>query len=103
METTTRPHLVRWGYINTNSSAGKPTQVSFLPEQVVSARVWVNTYGNPSYALLIEGPLGLSDGSEMADGRAATLFLVDDYGAMNGLRVSPYAVKRRRDLFRGWM
>lgn len=82
-------NVIRHGYINSKSSKGKPTTVTLLPETVIAARVWVNTYGNPSYTL------------RLAD--KGTLYLVDDYGAMNGIKVTPTVVKRKSDLFAGWV
>jgi hypothetical protein len=82
--------LVRYGYVDTRSSAGRPERIELRASDVTEARKWYNVNGNPSYTL------------RLADGR--TLFLVDDYGAMNGLyHVSAWTVDRRKDLFLGWV
>jgi hypothetical protein len=48
----------------------------------MGVRCWFDGYGNPSY----------------------TFRLVDDYGAMNGLRsVGRVEVARLKDLFAGWL
>lgn len=80
----------RHGYINTSSEAGRPTVIDFKPTDVVAARCWSNSFGNPSYTFLFH------DGT--------VLFTVDDYGGMNGIRhISADVVDRKKDLFRWWL
>jgi hypothetical protein len=82
--------LVCWGWLNTSSMAGRPLRVELTVGDVMGVRCWVNGYGNPSYTFR------LVDGS--------VLYLVDDYGAMNGLwSVGRVVVARRKDLFAGWL
>lgn len=83
--TTKEPgHVVRHGYVNTRSEAGKPSRVEFDPAWVTHANVWTNTFGNPTTMLYFK------DGSE--------LLLVDEHGACNDLPVSAAVVTRKRDL-----
>ena len=85
--------LQRHGYINTRSSAGKPVVLTFQPEHVLGMRCWVNSNGNPSYTYVIRH-----------DGGTVVLYSVDDYGAENNLsHVSIRRVKRKGDLFAGWL
>lgn len=85
--------LERYGYVDTDSKAGSPTRVTFLASQVVEMRKWYNYYGNPSYTVRVD-----------RGDRMETVYLVDDYGAENGLRsVNCYRVDKRKDLFRGWL
>lgn len=86
----TAPGLHRRGYINTTSSAGKPADIVVLPEDVAAVRCWFNSYGNPSYSYRLDN--------------GDVLYLVDDFGAMNGLaHLQREVVARRRDLFAGWL
>lgn len=86
--------LQRYGYIDTRSSAGKAVTVTFQPDQVLSMRCWVNGNGNPSYAYVIR----------TEDGGSFVLYSVDDYGAENNLgKVTVARVRRKADLFAGWL
>ncbi|MCB0968618.1 MAG: hypothetical protein KDB37_17435 [Ilumatobacter sp.] len=77
--------LVRYGYIDTMSSAGRPVPVRFHPPDVVAAAQWVNFYGNPSTVLRMRC--------------GSYIYLVDDYGAMNDLgHVRVRQSGRRKDL-----
>lgn len=80
----------RYGYLNTRSERGRPVAYDFDPQDVDRAYVWVNSHGNPSYTLIFKDH--------------TVLFTVDDYGAMNGIRhVSALPVRRKSDLFPGWL
>lgn len=92
------PTLQRYGYVNTRSSAGKPVCMSFRPDQVLAMRCWVNGNGNPSYTYVIR-----PDGKLVLDG-TIVLYSVDDYGAENNLgKVTVTRVRRKADLFAGWL
>lgn len=55
------------------------------PNDVISARVWVNMYGNPSHGFI------MSDGTHY--------LIEDDYGAMNDINhLSLQFVSRKKDL-----
>lgn len=78
--------ITRRAYINTSSEAGDPTRITFDSNDVKQAYVWSNSYGNPSYTLYLDN--------------GDCLFLVSDYGAMNGIRhISARTVHRKKDLF----
>lgn len=81
--------IERYGYKNTKSSAGKGEWYTLDIDQIFSIKCWFNVYGNPSYVFHMDN--------------GDTYFLVDDYGAMNGLgRYSRECVKRKKDLFIRW-
>ncbi len=85
--------LERYAFVNTGSMAGSPVKVTFRASEVVEMRKWYNHYGNPSYTVRLD-----------RGDRMETLYLVDDYGAENGLRsVNCYRVDKHKDLFRGWL
>lgn len=89
MANATNQKVTRYAYVDTTSEAGRPVHVEFRPSDVVAVRKWINSYGNPSHTFLL------------ADGR--TLFLVDDFGALNDIRSAPVTyVSRKKDLFNGW-
>jgi len=78
--------IKRWGYKNTSSSAGKPTEFYIPVDRVRRVRVWINGNGNPSYTLLLDG--------------GDWIYTVDDFGAMNDLgHVELIVMDRKRDLF----
>jgi len=73
-------------YFNTTSSAGLPEKRTIDALEIVRINCWFNFYGNPSYVF------------HMNNGDIH--FLVDDYGAMNGIsHLSRVLVKRKKDLF----
>ena len=82
--------ITRYAYINTRSAAGRPTKVWIEPSDAIDVRCWFNSYGNPSYTFRLKGGF--------------ILFMVDDYGAENGIRhVRRTVVPRKHDLFNGWL
>ena len=79
-------HLLdRHSYTNTASNAGSPQRVTVDARQIDRVATWTNAYGNPSYVY------------HMKDG--TTHYLVDDYGAMNGINARLIRVRRRKDMF----
>ena len=79
-----------WGYLNTRSSAGPIQEIEIDLADVKYVRCWHNHFGNPSYTYSMDN--------------GDIIYLVDDYGAMNGLgRLSRDLVNRRKDLFPSWM
>ena len=81
-------NIVRHGYTNRSSSAGKPTRLEMPVSCVLRIRCWVNGNGNPSYVLMLEG--------------GDWVYLVDDFGGVNDLGHVPMrVVDRKRDLFAG--
>lgn len=111
--------LRRYGYINSRSSAGQGLWTTVLIEDVVAVRGWVNSWGNPSFTyrmrdgahahtssrmsrnswILASRPEGENPGGE----NPWTLYLVDDYGGSNDIRVRVDWVARKKDLFVGWV
>lgn len=84
--------VIRHGYVDTSSSAGTPQQITFRVRDVLLVKSWCNTNGNPSYVLY---------GNE--DAPFDTLYLVDDYGALNNMRdVTMLICDRKRDMFNRW-
>jgi hypothetical protein len=76
----------RYGYKNTNSSAGRGQRHDINTEDIAYIMKWNNYYGNPSYVF------------HMNNGD--TYYLVDDYGAMNDIReVTAHSVARKKDMF----
>lgn len=85
-ETVETETVERYVYRNTSSHAGKGERVSVVIDDIQFIRKWVNSYGNPSYTYTMKN--------------GDLLYLVDDYGAMNGLgRLSAHYVGRKKDLF----
>jgi hypothetical protein len=78
--------IQRRAYINTTSSAGNPTKINFDASEVERATVWFNVHCNPSYVLFLKSGM--------------TLYCVDNYGVMNGLKdIWAETVTRKKDLF----
>jgi hypothetical protein len=78
-----------YGYKNTTSSAGKGIHYEINPLDIDVARCWFNSYGNPSYVFHMTN-------DDM-------YYLVDDYGAMEGIRhISRVLVERKKDMFKKW-
>ena len=74
-----------YAYKNTLSEAGRPTEYTIDPSDVVRINCWFNIHGNPSYGFV------MSSGD--------TYLLIDDYGAMNGINhLTRQLVPRRKDL-----
>jgi len=63
--------ITRYGYVNTHSTAGAPTEITIVVADIDRILKWHNVYGNPSYYFI------LKDGTFIR--------LVDDYGAMNDI------------------
>lgn len=77
------------GYKNTTSHAGSPTEFTIDVNEIDCIKCWFNFYGNPSYVFHMSN-------DDM-------YYLVDDYGAMNGIsRLSRLCVKRKKDMFSKW-
>lgn len=81
--------LVRYGWWDTRSSAGRGLEARLDPNNVVAVRCWVNSNGNPSYTYRTRDD--------------HTLFLVDDYGGENGITCKVERVSSRSALFAGWV
>ena len=81
-----RQTIQRFGYKNTTSHAGKGQTHVIDVDQIQVIKCWFNTYGNPSYVFHMEN-------DDM-------YYLVDDFGAMNGLNNhSRIIVNRKKDMF----
>lgn len=85
----TKTTVERYVYRNTRSHSGKGERVTINVADIQHVRVWVNSYGNPSYTYA------------MANGDV--LYLVDAYDGMNDLSHRVDVVSRKKDLFPSWL
>jgi hypothetical protein len=95
--------VTRYGYLNTASSAGRPVEYVVDPRTLNYITVWHNYYGNPSYGFIFDAGATVTVLATGEQVPARTLYLVDDFGALNDLHRIPLILEdRRRDLFAGW-
>ena len=78
--------LIRFGYVNTKSTAGSPERIGVMMNDITKINCWFNSFGNPSYCLHIKG--------------GSTILCIDDYGCMNEItHLGRRVVDRKKDLF----
>ena len=78
-----------YAYKNTSSMAGSGIRYDIDPLDIDCIKCWFNLYGNPSYVFHMNN----ND----------TYYLVDDFGAMNGIsHLSRIIVRRKKDMFSKW-
>lgn len=78
-----------YAYKNTTSHVGSGQHYNINVNDIDCIKCWFNTYGNPSYVFHMSND--------------DTYYLVDDYGAMNGItKLSRICVDRKKDMFKKW-
>lgn len=83
-----RKTTLRYGYHNTKSSTSAGQWYDIYIDSVVECRKWINSWGNPSYNLV------MNNGN--------WYYTVDDFGGHNDLQHIPITTcDNKRDLFKG--